>query len=83
MILLLKIRSEEFSRLIENILLSIKDQVIGARDCNINKKSNNTSDCCFCLNLLKNRVADLERQVKEKDAIISFLLKQLINKKQW
>ena len=41
------------------------------------------SDNGFCLDLLKNRVADLERQVTEKDAIISFLSKQLINKNHY
>ena len=41
------------------------------------------SDNGFCLDLLKNRVADLERQVIEKDAIISFLSKQLINKNHY
>ena len=30
---------------------------------------------CHCLDFLKNRVADLECQVTEKDAIISFVLK--------
>ena len=38
------------------------------------------SDNGFCLDLLKNRMTDLERKVTEKDAIISFLSKQLINK---
>ena len=41
------------------------------------------SDSGFCLDLLKNRVADLERQVTEKDPIISFLSKQLISKNHY
>ena len=78
MILVLERRLEWFSRSVENRLLSIKDHIIGARD--TNKKSDNMSDSGFCLDLLKNQVADLERQVTEKDAIISFLSKQPINK---
>ena len=41
------------------------------------------SDNGFCLDLLKNRMTDLERKVTEKDAIISFLSKQLINKNHY
>ena len=41
------------------------------------------SDSGFCLGLLKNRLADLERQVTEKDVIISFLSKQRINKNRY
>ena len=81
MILVLERRLAERSRSIENRLLSIEDQIISA--CATNKKSNNISDNGFCLNLLKNRVVDLERQVNEKDAIISFLSKQLINKNRY
>ena len=81
MILVLERRLEEFSRSIENRLLSIEDQIIGA--CDTYKKSNNMSDNGFCLDLLRNWVADLERQVSEKDAIISFLSKQLINKNRY
>ena len=73
MILVLERRFEELSRSIDNRLLSIEDQIIGA--CDTNKKSNNMSDNGFCLDLLKSRVADLERQVTEKDAIVSFLSK--------
>ena len=79
-ILAVERRLEEFSRSKENRLLSLEDQVIDARDWNVKKISNHTSDRGFYLDLLKNRVADLERQVTEKDAIISFLSKQLINK---
>ena len=80
-ILVLERRLEEFSRSIENRLLSIEDQIIGP--CDTNKKSNNMSDNVFCLDLLKNWVVDLERQTTEKDAIISFLSKQLINKNRY
>lgn len=66
---------EKFSRSIENRRLSIEDQVTGTRDWNAKKISNSTSDSGFCLDFLKNRVADLEFQVTEKDAIISFVLK--------
>ena len=76
MILVLEKRLEEFSRSKENRFLSAEDQIIGARD--TNRKSNNMSDSGFCLDLLKNQVFDLERQVTEKHAIISFLSKQLI-----
>ena len=68
MILVLERRLEEFSRSIENRLLSIEDQIIGP--CDTNKKSNNMSDNVFCLDLLKNWVVDLERQTTEKDAIL-------------
>ena len=81
MILVLERRLAERSRSIENRLLSIEDQITSA--CATNKKSNNMSDNGFCLDLSKNRVVDLERQVDEKDAIISFLSKQLINKNRY
>ena len=68
MILVLERRLEEFSRSIENRLLSIEDQIIGP--CDTNRKSNNMSDNVFCLDLLKNWVVDLERQTTEKDAIL-------------
>ena len=68
MILVLERRLEEFSRSIENRLLSIEDQIIGP--CDTNKKSNNMSDNVFYLDLLKNWVVDLERQTTEKDAIL-------------
>ena len=46
----------------------------------LTRKINNTYDSDFCLDLLKTWVADLERQVTEKEAAISFLSKQLTNK---
>ena len=78
-ILLLERRLEEFSRSIENRLLSIEIKLLVLAIVILTKKITRLSSG-FCLDLLKDRVADLERQVTEKDAITSFLSKQLTNK---
>ena len=80
MILVLERRLEGFSRLIETRLLSIEDQIIGARD--TNKKSNYMSDKWFLFGFVVKSGGCFECQITEKDAIISFLSKQpiIINK---
>ena len=70
---------ETFSESIESRLLNIEEQIIGARDRRIEKKGDDNSDNAFCLNLLKNRISELERQIIEKDAVINFLSNQLVN----
>ena len=71
---------ETFSESIESRLLNIEEQIIDARDRRIEKKGDDNSDNAFCLNLLKNRISELERQIIEKDAIINFLDNQLVSK---
>ena len=71
---------ETFSESIESRLLNIEEQIIDARDRHIEKKGDDNSDNAFCLNLLKNRISELERQIIEKDAVINFLPNQLLNK---
>ena len=71
---------ETFSESIESRLLNIEEQIIGARDRHIEKRGDDNSDNAFCLNLLKNRISELERQIIEKDAVINFLSNQLVNK---
>ena len=71
---------ETFSESIESRLLNIEEQIIDARDRRIEKKGDDNSDNAFCLNLLKNRISELERQIIEKDAVINFLSNQLVNK---
>ena len=71
---------ETFSESIESRLLNIEEQIIDARDRRIEKKGDDNSDNAFCLNLLKNRISELERQIIEKDAVINFLSNQLLNK---
>ena len=70
---------ETFSESIESRLLNIEEQIIDARDRRIEKKGDDNSDNAFCLNLLKNRISELERQIIEKDAVINFLSNQLVN----
>ena len=53
---------------------------MGARDSCIKKIGDDNSDNVFCLNLLKNRISELERQIIEKYAVINFLFNQLVNK---
>ena len=69
-----------FSKSIESRLLNIEEQIIGARDSRIEKIGDDNSDNAFCLNLLKNRISELELQIIEKDAVINFLSNQLVNK---
>ena len=71
---------ETFSESIESRLLNIEEQIIGARDSRIEKIGDDNSNNAACLNLLKNRISELERQVIEKDAVINFLSNQLVNK---
>ena len=70
---------ETFSESIERRVLNIEEQIIGARDSHWENKYDN-SDNTFCLNLLKNRISELERQIIEKDAVKIFLSNQLFNK---
>ena len=70
---------ETFSESIERRLLNIEEQIIGARDSHWENRYDN-SDNTFCLNLLKNRISELERQIIEKDAVKIFLSNQLFNK---
>ena len=73
---------ETFSESIESRLLNIKKHIIGARDSRIEKKGDDNCDDAFCLNLLKNRISELERQEEEEeeDVVINFLCNQLVNK---
>ena len=71
---------EIFSESIESRLLNIEEQIIGARDSRIEKIGDDNSGNAFCLNLLKNLISELERQIKEKDAVINFLSNQIVNK---
>ena len=76
----LKKKFETFSESIGSRLLNIEEQIIGARDSRIEKIGDDNSDNAFCLNLLKNRISELELQIIEKDAVINFLSNQLVNK---
>ena len=69
-----------FSKSIESRLLNIEEQIIGARDNRTEKIGDDNSDNAFCLNLLKNRISELDLQIIEKDAVINFLSNQLVNK---
>ena len=71
---------ETFSEPIESRLLNNEEQIIGTSDSRIEKIGDDNSDNAFCLNLLKNRISELERQIKEKDAVINFLSNQIVNK---
>ena len=71
---------EIFSESIESRLLNIEEPIIGGRDSRIEKMGDDNSDNAFCLNLLTNGISELERQIIEKDAVISFLSNQLTNK---
>ena len=73
-------KSETFSESIESRVLKIEEQIIGARDSRIENIGDDNTDNVFCLNLLKNRISELERQIIEKDAVINFLSNQLVNK---
>ena len=70
---------ETISESIESRLLNIEKQIIGARDSRTEKIGDDNSDNAFCLNLLKNRSSELERQFIEKDAVINFISNQLTN----
>ena len=59
--------------------LNIEEQIIGTRNSHIEKIGDVNSDNAFCLNLLKNHLSELERQIIEKDAI-NLLSNQLVNK---
>ena len=63
-----------------DITLNIEEQIVGARDSHIEKIGDVNSDNAFCFNILKNRLSELECQIIEKNAIISFLSNQFINK---
>ena len=73
-------KSETFSESIESRVLKIEEQIIGARDSRIENIGDDNTDNVFCLNLLKNRISELERQIIEKDAVINFLSNQLVNR---
>ena len=71
---------ETFSESIGSRLLNIEEQIIGARDSRIEKIGDDNSDNASCLNLFKNRISELERQIKQGDAVINFLSDQIVNK---
>ena len=62
-----------------DITFNIEEQIIAPRNSHIQKIGDVNSDNAFCFNLLKYRLSELERQIIEKDAIINFLSKQLVN----
>ena len=63
---------ETFSESIERRLLNIEEQIIGARDSRIEKIGDANYDSAFCLNLFKNCVSELERQIIEKMVLLIF-----------
>ena len=63
---------ETFSESIESRLLNIEEQIIGARDSRIEKIGDANYDSAFCLNLFKNCVSELERQIIEKMVLLIF-----------
>ena len=88
-------RKESISVLIENkfssLILSIEkrfhniaDKTIGFQNMNLPRNSVNltTPENNSYVELLKNRISDLEKQLTEKNAIINFLTTQLVTKSQ-
>ena len=69
---------KDFVKSVENRLLATEDRLIGA---NLNVKSveDTSEEKNICFTILTNRVSELERQILEKDNVINFLTKQLVN----
>ena len=88
-------REESVSELIENKFSSliqsiekrfhdIEDKIIGFQNMNLPRNSVNptTPENNLYVELLKNRISDMEKQLTEKNAIINFLTTQLVTKSQ-
>ena len=88
-------REESISILIENKFSSltqsikkrfhnIEDKITGFQNMNLPRNSMNptTPENNLCIELLKNRISDLEKQLTEKNANINFLTTQLVTKSQ-
>ena len=77
----------KFSPLIQSIekrFHNIEDKIIGFQNMNLSRNSVNptTPENNLFVELLKNRILDLEKQLTEKNAIINFLTTQLVTKSQ-
>ena len=78
----------KFSILNDNIerrLHKIEDQIIGMQSSNLPGSKVGCevdTERFLCVDILKNRILDLEKQLSEKNAIINFLNTQLIGKSQ-
>ena len=77
----------KFSSLIQSIekrFHNIEDKIIGFQNMNLSRNSVNptTPENNLYVELLKNRISDLEKQLTEKNAIINFLTTQLVTKSQ-
>ena len=71
---------KKFQADVENKLSLLEDAIIsGKYSFKEDTSKNNTS--CFAINILKDRIASLEDEVKSKDAIIAFLTQQLLSSK--
>ena len=78
----------KFSSLIQSIekrFHNIEDKIIGFQNMNLPRNSVNptTPENNFYVELFKNRISDLEKQLTEKNAIINFLTTQLVTKSQY
>ena len=77
----------KFSSLIQSIekrFHNIEDKITGFQNMNLPRNSVNptTSENNLYVELLKNRISDLEKQLTEKNAIINFLTTQPVTKSQ-
>ena len=77
----------KFSSLIQSIekrFHNIPDKTIGFQNMNLPRNSVNltTPENNSYVELLKNRISDLEKQLTEKNAVINFLTTQLVTKSQ-
>ena len=77
----------KFSSLIQSIekrFHNIADKTIGFQNMSLPRNSVNltTPENNSYVELLKNRISDLEKQLTEKNAIINFLTTQLVTKSQ-
>lgn len=82
MVLLDKKFSSFIEYIIEKRFHSLEDQIIGLQNVNLPRYVVNlaTSENSFYVDLLKNQIPELEKQLTEKNALISYLTTELVTK---
>ena len=83
---LIERKFNDLSDNIEKSLQNIEDQIIGMQLSNLSgnkvKSKAGTSESFLHVDILKNRILELEKQLSEKNTIIDFLTKQLVANSQ-
>ena len=82
MVLLDKKFSSFIEYIIEKRLHILEDQIIGLQNVNLPRNVVNlaTSENSLYVDLLKNQIPELEKQLTEKNALISYLTTELVTK---